>query len=242
MLKFGQLSLTAAPRIAVPLSDVEVREHAATLVGRAAVFELRIDQFERHDPDYVADVCREAATHGVPLLATIRAVNEGGKAALSDPERLAIFQAVVPLVDALDIEFHARICADVAALAHRHHKLVIASYHDFECVPVDKDLVSMILTAKRHGADIVKLAVTAHNPADTDRLLGLLREYRAKQLIVIALGPHGAISRVAFPLFGSLLTYAYLHEANAPGQYALDDLIRDLSRFSPEFAADRPRN
>ncbi len=236
MLRIGDLELGMVPRVAVPLTDREVRAHGAAAKAQADIFELRIDQFAQHDPAYVAEVCREASMHGVPLIATVRAASEGGAVALGEAQRLAIFEAVAPLVDALDIENHAPIRDQVIALAQGVGRLVIVSHHDFDGPATAADMVAVIDAAKLVGADIVKLALTAHNVADLDHMLAVLRDHRRQQLILIAMGDHGVASRVFFPLIGSLITYGYLHQAVAPGQLSLADLTAELRRYSPEYA------
>ena len=93
-------------------------------------------------------MCREASTLGVPLIATVRAANEGGAVTLGDAQRLAIFEAVAPLVDALDIENHAPIRDQVVALAQGVGRLVIVSHHDFDGPATAADMVAVIDAAK----------------------------------------------------------------------------------------------
>lgn len=240
MVKLGRIELGTIPRIAVPLSDVEVRQQAARAKELADIFELRIDQFQRHDPEYVVAVCREAMAQNVPLIATVRSADEGGKTRLSDAQRLAIFKAVTPLVNAVDIEFHTPIRDEVIIQAHVQRRLAIVSHHDFKKTPLDRDLGAIIDIAKRHSADIVKLAVTPLTPLDAERIVSLLVTHKAKQLIVIAMGEYGIMSRVFFPLAGSLLTYGFLEQANAPGQLSAEELARELRRYSPDFRQHHP--
>ena len=236
MLTIGGLELGILPRIAVPMSDTEARQDAGAARALADVFELRIDRFARHDPGYTAEICREVRAHRVPLIATVRAAEEGGEGSLDDTTRLAIFQAVAPVVDAFDIEFRSPIREQVLQLGQATHNLVIVSHHDFERTPADGELSAIIDAAKSQGADIVKLAVFARQSVDVDRLLGVLRHHRDQHLIAIAMGPYGAASRIFFPLIGSLLTYGFLHQAVAPGQLALSELVTELRRYSPDFA------
>src|SRR5512147_2109713 len=99
MVRFGNLELGAIPRVAVALSDQDVRHGAASVAALVDVFELRIDRFARHDPEYVAEVATEARALGVPLLATVRAAEEGGEAALTEAQRLSLLRALAPRVD-----------------------------------------------------------------------------------------------------------------------------------------------
>lgn len=240
MLRVGTLELGSVPRIAAALTDADVHAHADAVRRFADIAELRIDQFARRDPAHVVEMCRAAGALGLPIIATVRAANEGGGTALDDAQRLALFEAVAPLVAALDIELRAPICDRVVALAQQHGRLAIVSHHDFAATPADADLAALFDAAALADADVIKIAAHAASPADTDRLIGFLRARRERGLIVIAMGPHGVASRVFFPLLGSLITYASAGDAMAPGQLSLTDLHAELRRYSPEFADAHP--
>jgi len=240
MLALGSLALGSLPRIAAPLSDSDLRTHAELVRRYADIVELRIDRFTRHEPAYVAGVCRAARDLGRPLIATVRAPDQGGAADLDDAQRMALFEAALPLVDAVDIEVRSALCAPLLARAAKAGRLAIASHHDFSATPSDVELAQLIDDATLASAGVVKIAAHAASEADADRLLGFLLARRARGLIVIAMGPHGVPSRIFFPLLGSLITYAFAGEAGAPGQLALPEMHARLRRCSPEFAAAHP--
>ena len=108
-VRIGDVELGTMPRVAVALSDREVRDDAKRVAPLVDVFELRIDRFSRLEPEYVAQVTGVARGLGVPLLATVRSATEGGEASLSDDERLALLRVVTPWVDAVDIELRSAI-------------------------------------------------------------------------------------------------------------------------------------
>lgn len=237
MISIGSVELGKRPRIVVPLLDTEIRTDAARAKELADIFELRIDLFQRHEQSYVAQLCEAARSQDVPLIATVRSVQEGGGVALDDQQRLALFEAALPHVDALDVEHHAEIRDRVIHLAQSSRKLAIVSHHDFDRTPTEPHLTGIVDEAQAAGADVVKLATAAQSFADVERLFGVLLSQRAKGLVAISLGPYGTISRVVFPLFGSLLTYGFLHQAVAPGQLSLADLRQELGRYDPDFPA-----
>ena len=240
MITLGTLELGPLPRIAAPLSDADVTTHAELVRRCADIAELRIDQFRQHDPAYAVEICRKARDLGLPMLATVRAHDEGGALALTDAQRLALFEAVMPLVSGVDIELRAAICEPVLDLAHRQQKLAIVSHHDFAATPSDADLAALFDGAALAEAEVVKIVTHAVDAGDTDRLLGFLRARRERGVIVIAMGAQGVASRVFFPLFGSLITYGFVAAAMAPGQLPLAELHAELRRFSPGFAAAHP--
>jgi len=239
MLKIGDVELGDVARVAVPLSDADLQTGGKTAADMADLFELRIDQFTKQTPDHVTQVCASARSFGVPLIATVRSKTEGGEADISDPARVELYRAMAPHVDAFDVEHFSGIRGDLVMLARTSKKPLVLSYHNFDHTPPEMHLIDIINAAKMAGADIVKLALTAKNEADLARLLDLLRSYRRKNLIVIAMGAAGMASRVMFPLFGSLITFAFLKKSNAPGQLSLFELVRELQRYSPLYAKTR---
>ena len=241
MLRIGEVELGSIPRIAAVFSDAEIRAGADAARRHADLIELRIDRFTRLDATSVLDVCREARSSAMPVIATVRASYEGGEASLDEAARLALYEAVIPTVDAVDIELESEIREPVLSAARARRKPVIVSHHDFERTPSDGEIHGRIERGAATGADVVKVATMAREPADVDRLLGILRAHRARNLILIAMGAEGVASRVFFPLFGSLLTYACVEGAVAPGQLALADLDRELRLYSPALARERSR-
>ena len=170
-----------------------------------------------------------------PLILTIRRPEENeapGPKVLPDESRLPFFQALIPLVDAVDVEIGSPIAGKVIRLAGRAKKPVIGSYHNFRRLPPDNTLYKKMGRAKNLGADIFKIAVLAENPKETIRLLLFCNLFSKSHLIcAIGMGKGSAFSRVAAPLFGSVLTYASLSVKTAPDQPDIKTLSADLRRF-----------
>ena len=238
MLALGSMALGPMPRIAAAVSDAELRGDGEVVRRHADAIELRIDRFARHDAAYVAEVCGAARRLQRPLIATVRAAVQGGAVDLPEAQRLAAYQAAIPLVDGVDVELRSPLCAPVLTFAARHDRLAIVSHHDFGATPPDDELDALLAAANEFdGAHVLKVAGFANSRSDTERLLDFLRAHARRGVIVLAMGPHGVASRVFFPLFGSLLTYGYVSTAGAPGQLSLADLYAELRRYSPDFAA-----
>ncbi len=232
----GKLELGMPPRIAVPLTDAELVAHGREALRWADVIELRVDLFDQLEPSNVADIARQSRALA-PTLMTVRHTAQGGGAALRDSERLAIIEASIDTIDAIDIELKSEIRDTVLDLARGI--TTIASHHDFATTPPSDELDEMVEESVASGATITKIAATANTNEDSNRLLDLLRRHRERPMIVIAMGPHGAASRVFFPLCGSLLTYGFLNASVAPGQLSIQDLRTELERYCPERRPSR---
>ena len=173
---------------------------------------------------------------GIPTLATIRSQSEGGQKELRERKRLDLFKAIAPHVDAIDIELRSlEIREEVLALTQAAGKLRVVSFHDFQWTPNFDTLMGIVDEAKSIGADIVKIATQANSDADVATLARLLLQRRDANLIVIGMGPAGVKSRVFFPALGSLMTFASLGQATAPGQLPIKEMLQELRVYYPAF-------
>ena len=170
-----------------------------------------------------------------PLILTIRRPEENeapGPKLLPDEKRLPFFEALISLADAVDVEIGSVIAGKVIRLAKRAKKPVVGSYHNFRRLPPDNTLYEKMGRAKNLGADIFKIAALAEKPKETIRLLLFCNLFSASRLIcAIGVGKGCSLSRVALPLFGSVLAYASLSVKTAPGQPDIKTLSADLKRF-----------
>ena len=232
-----ELIATDVPCVAAPFDDrVTDEELGAAVTAGLDVAELRIDLFADATPDRVVATARRFAH--VPTVATIRSAAEGGNWSGDDAERLALFRAVAPFVDALDVEASSTAIADaVVAAAHAADALAIVSFHDFDALPPVAELAERAGHAKQLGADLVKLAVRVTAPDELRELAAFTLDHRDLGLIVIGMGPEGVATRLFFPFLGSRLTFATAGRATAPGQPDLAETVRTLVRCSPAYAA-----
>ena len=235
MINLGSKKLDGTPRIVISLNDATPPHliQAARRLG-LDVIELRIDQYASFDSQYVL---QEAVKfRNCSTIATIRIKAEGGGWKLSEQERLSLFKKIIPEVSAVDIELSAgTILPDVVRTAHAAGKIVILSYHDFDRTPALKELNGIMDKAKSLGADIVKVAALATQPEDIQTLAGFTIAHAKKNIVTIAMGSEGALSRVFFPALGSLLTYAHIGQPTAPGQLGYVELFELLRKFYPKF-------
>ncbi|HTL48676.1 MAG TPA: type I 3-dehydroquinate dehydratase [Verrucomicrobiae bacterium] len=200
---------------------------------RPDLVEFRIDLFSRGDAPYVL---RKILPYyrKAPTLATIRSAREGGGWKKPEKKRLELFEALIPHVDAVDVELSSGALAKkVAAAAHRKNKAVIVSYHDFKRTPPDRELRRLFRRASALGADIVKIAAMARTSEDVRRLARFTVEHSEKNIVTIAMGRQGTVSRILFPALGSLITYAPWGKATAPGQLDFDATRAFLQKWYP---------
>lgn len=103
---------------------------------------------------------------------------------------------------------------------------VIVSHHDFEKTP--DDLEKLYETLSKTKARVIKIATQANEITDCIKHFQLLEPAKkeGRELIPIAMGEKGKITRILAPSRGAFLTYAALDEehANAPGQITAKDL------------------
>lgn len=233
MINIGSLALNGTPTIAVPFTAaISTTELQAAQQQGLDLAELRLD------------LCRDQSTTGidtlissfasVPTLATIRSAAEGGEWPVeNEAERLALYEHVLPHVDAIDIENGAKIREQVVNLAKTHNKPVILSYHNFTHTPPSAELIQTIQQMRTAGADVCKLAVMTQTVADAQQLTQILLEHNQNDCVIIGMGDYGLLTRVFLAGLGSLFTFAHLGAATAPGQIPLPQLHSDLRRYFP---------
>ncbi|HTQ04540.1 MAG TPA: type I 3-dehydroquinate dehydratase [Polyangiaceae bacterium] len=228
------------PTVIAPFTDrtpLRVLERAAK--EGLSLAEARVDLFRDRTPDAVRAHI-EAVRAVLPVLVTVRAAREGGAWRDGEAARLALYRALLPVADAIDVELAAPIRADVVRAARRARRLVVLSHHDFERTPAAAALGRIVTQGTRARADIVKIAAHVADDADAARLAALFARHAESALVVVGMGEHGKKTRVFFPALGSLFTFASLDHATAPGQLAWPEMCRELSLFFPDYAP-RPK-
>ena len=233
MLHLGSVALDGTPRVVIAVRDGVPRDSVeAAIAAGADIVELRIDQFSSVAEE---DVLRHLARYaGIPKLATIRAAWEGGAWHGSERERAALFRAVLPHVDAVDIELSSgEIREEVVESAHTAGKLVLGSYHHFEAVPSVEALEAIVADAAGTGVDLLKVAAYCGTRDELRRLAAFTLSQAGRGVVTVGMGPAGQVSRVFFPALGSLLTYTFLGAPTAPGQLNWEDTLEYLKAFYP---------
>jgi 3-dehydroquinate dehydratase/shikimate dehydrogenase len=254
------MSLICSPIAVESAAEIPLaveRAARARILG-ARMVEWRCDGLASREGAGAADaIARLVRESPLPSIVTVRSADEGGTAALAEPERLALLARVARSADAprmIDVE-HAALGADLgadlarallaAALAPRGGDAdapaapkLVASSHDFTGRP--SDLLRRVAAMQDDPlVSIVKLAWMARSIRDNLEAFDLLAS-RSKPMIALLMGEFGLMSRVLAPKFGGFLTFASDAEGTgtAPGQPSAREL-RDLYRFGAIGPATR---
>src|SRR5688500_7819296 len=105
-------------------------------------------------------------------------------------------------------------------------KRLICSHHDFAGVPGDLESIYVRMAAT--NAAVLKIAVQADDATDCIPVFNLIEraQREGRDLIAIAMGQAGVMTRILGPSRGSFLTYGSMDEdsATAPGQLTAREL------------------
>lgn len=232
---------TSTPRICVPLCPASTGDIADSITKAAKIadlIELRLDCLtESLDARLIRSLSSLNQDSIPPIIYTLRPAEQGGHAGINLETRLRFW--LTNLNGLLsDGRSYADIELDLApSLSHAVNPApdwtrIICSHHDFARVPEELEQIYEQLSATK--ARILKIAVRACDITDCLPVMRLLERARSegREVIAIAMGEAGILTRVLGPLRGSFLTYGSLDEnqATAPGQLRAADL-RDLYRI-----------
>lgn len=220
-------------RICVPICErtVGAAEQRITQAGEVAdLIELRLDCLDPSHTEDTRQVADLLAHTSRPTILTLRPSEQGGHRVLDEKSRLRFWSLNRPLESGfLDIELDLVTNATQLDLGKSFDwSRVICSHHDF--AEVSGNLGLLYEQMARTPARILKIAVTANDVTDCLPLFGLLERARGegREIIAIAMGLAGIVTRILGPSRGSYLTYAALDNdsATAPGQITVDELQR----------------
>lgn len=221
------------PLIALPVKDENLEDTLRKAKNHGVdIIEVRVDQFSNIELDYIKDVVKKVKSYDFIVLITVRSKIEGGGRDIPDTERVKIFETVMDIADILDIEFSSEdIREEIINLAKCNGKLSLVSYHDFEKTPHIDFIQNYIDVVKSIGGDIVKFAFKVNSFEDVANIMCITHKNRDKNIVAIAMGDIGKISRVAGFIFGSIITYTYIGESFAPGQIEISKLKEELNFY-----------
>jgi 3-dehydroquinate dehydratase I len=208
------------PKICVAIVDANISA-MKDVEPLADLFELRIDLIGDGWPDMARAVTR-------PWIACNRLAGDGGQWRDSEARRIErLLQAVELGASIVDIELRTKNLENIVPLIKKRAGCLISS-HDFEGTPQLDDLKAIIGREQRAGADICKVVTTARDVNDNVRILQMVADLQATQIVSFAMGAPGILSRVLSPLAGAYFTYASIDtgKESAPGQVAVRDLVK----------------
>lgn len=240
------------PAIIVPImgttTQVLVDEAKIATASGADIIEWRIDFLFGDHPNFSFGMMGSEiipqllAATDLPLLLTIRTSIQGGEIKLSSGRyRLLLAEMLDTLMQlgvdperiAVDLEHWYHGTPDLAARARELGYTVIVSDHNWSETPANEIMQIMIEEMLEIPEVVAKLAVTALDETDVDRVLDVTREVAdssGRPLITLAMGPLGRRSRIEGISQGSVATFASVTRASAPGQPQIRELLELLDR------------
>ncbi|MGI9105396.1 MAG: shikimate dehydrogenase [Pyrinomonadaceae bacterium] len=231
--------------ICVPVC-VRRADELRAAVARAAMvgdmIELRLDGLA--DDAQLEQATRELPAlfneHTRAFILTLRPSEQGGRRALDLKRRVRFwaenFSPGHERADFADLELdlvaHLEEQEDACGRRLIDWNKVICSHHDFEAFPADLDKIFARMLAT--PARILKLALRAEDVTDSLAIWQLLeraQDARGREMIAVAMGEAGLLTRILAPARGAFLTYGALTRKHqtAPGQIDAKDL-RSLYR------------
>jgi len=191
------------------------------------VVELRVDGFPNF-PGWIA-IGEQIEAYEIPVIATLRLANEGGKWTGLDSDRWPLLEEALRRLSGIDVELNSELVEFAAQLASDLNKLCVLSHHNFTEMPPLETMRQMLERAQEREA-IGKIAATVNKPEDLTAFQSLLTHPWPLPICLIGMGPLGRETRLTFPRQGSCFTYGYLDTPGAPGQYSAAELMTHFGR------------
>jgi len=175
------------------------------------LIEIRVDALPTIDLEILGAVIKRSA---LPVLLTLRSVEQDTKTL----QQLATLQPAY-----LDVD-HTMPIDCIKNLRKKHPEIkIVLSYHNYKETP--RDLDAILKQMRQTPADFYKIATTAQNTLDALRVL-LFSKKAGNDVIALAMGSEGMITRILAPVVGSPWSYAALStdSRTAPGQLTVEQL------------------
>jgi 3-dehydroquinate dehydratase/shikimate dehydrogenase len=202
-------------RVCVPVCerDLNALQNAcARAIEWADLVELRLDCLDAEPADLAHVLDRIPR----PVILTLRPSEQGGHRNLTRAAREVFWKMQTTPGEAVWWDVEGDLAHDLSPAWAR----TIVSHHDFSGVPDDLDHIYEQLA--QTPARVIKIAVQANEIVDCIPVFRLIeRAHReSREIIAIAMGNAGIVTRILGPSRGSFLTYGALDDdsATAPGQ------------------------
>ncbi len=235
--------------LAVPLqTEPDLPETFArrAIRGGANAIELRTDALAGREGlplERILNLARKLkkAAPSLSLILTPRAHAEGGVARLSLKRRRDLIDALLPAVDAVDVELRSHTLVRWAVQrVCRAGKTLILSVHDFTRTPATAELNTFLKEAEAYPEALLKLAVATPRKGDFLRLAAWTHCVASQRpLAVMNMGDKAAAGRLVLAALGSRLAFAALDKASAPGQIDVRAFSRAHANLRPKIESTR---
>jgi 3-dehydroquinate dehydratase/shikimate dehydrogenase len=222
--------IQARPRICVSVCEQtarDLRRSVERVSALADIIELRLDCLAGRELDKaLSSLSALTALTSKPTIITLRPAEQGGRREIDSLNRIVFWLDRLSQegTELYDIEFDvARVLMEKEGLDWTR---IICSHHDF--TGGQTDLERLYQEMKKTPARIIKIAVRAVDATDCIPVFKLLERARreGQELIAIAMGEAGIVTRILGTSRGAFLTYAAPDEdsATAPGQPTIEEL------------------
>src|SRR5229473_7716889 len=209
---------TNAAKICVPVCVPRASE-LSQAIARAAevadIIELRLDCLLATELDSAKGILDSLIGNTeATIILTMRSSEQGGRVSLDLDQRSQFWAMLSAAAENCLKDFELDLAQQYAQRADQQvdWSKVICSYHNFAGVPPNLEQIyeSMVATPAR----ILKIAVQADDATDCLSVFSLLDRARreGREMIAIAMGPAGIMTRILGPSRGSFLTYGALDE------------------------------
>jgi 3-dehydroquinate dehydratase/shikimate dehydrogenase len=214
-------------------------EHAIARAAEVAgIVELRLDCLDDNELENALTFLRDYLNRAdIPVILTLRSAEYGGHTTSDFKARRHFWTSLIKVSGSafIDLELDMAVgftAEEPAAKLSFDWNRIICSHHDFACVPSDLDQIYARMAAT--PARILKIAVQADDATDCLPVFRLLEQAQleGREMIAIAMGQAGIMTRILGPSRGSFLTYGSFDNdsSTAPGQVTASEL-REVYRI-----------
>lgn len=162
---------------------------------------------------------------GTGLIYTFRDASEGGVGTWDGAQRLERILKVFAgeQADYVDVEAATpeQSLAVIRNARDRSKTRLILSHHDFSKTGSIGEITATLEEIAAKGADVIKIALMAHNAADVRRAIAAISPFSQrtdKPVIFVSMGHWGTVVRALPESVGGSLTFAANGSTTAPGQ------------------------
>ncbi|RSL32160.1 type I 3-dehydroquinate dehydratase [Salibacterium salarium] len=233
------------PSVCSPLTgknETELLEEVQAILDKKPdVIEWRADFFtDIADSDAVVQTASRLREklEDIPILFTIRSVNEGGQdIGMDEPVKVELLKTIckTECIDLIDYEIgnDEKDIKELKQASQKHNVKLVLSFHNFTETPSEQDMLKKLQQAASYGADIGKLAVMPQMMSDVLAVLQVTQTANQElhiPIITMSMGTDGGLTRLVGWKFGSAMTFAVGSKSSAPGQIPIE-VVRQLEGY-----------